>query len=70
MCRVACDRNESRKIRTSKRRTAVMARSVSRSHDNINADNKYGVLGRHTCATPFAARRLAQLLSAGSVIIR
>jgi antitoxin (DNA-binding transcriptional repressor) of toxin-antitoxin stability system len=24
----------------------VMARSVSRSHDNINTDNKYGVLGR------------------------
>jgi hypothetical protein len=45
---VACDRSESRKIRTSTRRTAVMARSVSGSDDDINADNKYSVSGRHS----------------------
>jgi hypothetical protein len=39
-------RNESPRVRTNETRTDITARSVSRSHDNINTDNKYGVLGR------------------------
>ena len=46
MCKAARARSESRTVWTSEKRTDVMARSVSRSHDNINTDNKYGVFGR------------------------
>src|SRR6185295_17973742 len=41
--------SESRKVRTSEMRTDVIAESVSKSHNNINTDSKYGVLGRDKC---------------------
>jgi hypothetical protein len=42
---VARERSELRKVRRSETRTDVIARSLSRSHGNINTDNKYGVFG-------------------------
>ena len=43
---VARGRSESRSVRQNEKKTDGMARSVSRSYDNINTDNNYGVLGR------------------------
>ena len=48
ICMTARERSESRTVRTSETRTDVVARSVSRSHNNINTDTEYGVLGRDT----------------------
>jgi hypothetical protein len=45
MCSAALERSESKKIWISEAATDVMPQRVSRSHANINSDNKHRVLG-------------------------